>query len=139
MTSSHQLPDDAPPVLVANRLLTELAFFIDHQRATESLALYAADLEFVTPNGAIGREGLAQFLKAREEAAYRTRHAVSNVRLSDVQADQFEASCIVLVQRLDDGRASQQVADWKIACVRETGDWKVRSFAVTPFYVPGAV
>jgi hypothetical protein len=101
MTMGDQLVADADHVQLA-RLVTEIAWRIDHGEADTVHELFVADGEMSLGQTILrGQEAIRQWGRERAAATYRTRHVCTGMRFVAVGSDMAEGTCVLTVYMHD--------------------------------------
>lgn len=134
--------------LSVERFLCEEAALLDDWRLEEWVKLFTADARYVVPatdcpDGVPGSDmmlidddlehltGRVNRLKSRhahrEYPSSRTRHIVTNVRLTRVEGDEIDAEAAFVVYRIRAGLAAPYVGRYRYTLVRrEGGEFRIR-------------
>jgi hypothetical protein len=115
-----------------NRLVTELAWRVDHQRADAVADLFVDDGEMVLGSTVLpGREEIGAWGRRRISAGYATRHVCTNMRFEATGTGAATGTTVVTVYLHNgDGpgdTTAYTVGEYQDQFVRTSAGWRFRS------------
>lgn len=118
---------------IAEVLFSEIAWQTDQGDPQALQDLFATGNDRATASGARGRGALRALALRSTIPAMGTRHAVTSVRVSDVDARSFRATAVAVVRTAGPRVERTDFADWSMTVVKTESGWRVQSFDTVMF------
>jgi SnoaL-like domain len=134
----HQLTD--ADLLELTRLVTELAWRIDHRLSDTAADLFVADGEMILGSAAMhGRGEIEAWGRQRADSDYTTRHVCTNMRF-EASGDAAAGTTVVTVYRhTGEGEGDTRaltVGEFADKFVRTPDGWRFRSRRIERLFSP---
>ena len=123
-------------------LVTEFSFLVDHGHATDVPDLFIEQGTFESPAARLqGKAALTAAMAQRAKAVHQTRHAIGNLRLTAVSADQIRGNVLLTMYRWMPGETAGPhpiaLMEYEDVYQRDrNGEWRFASRKVIPVLPP---
>lgn len=123
-----------------NAMLSEFAYRIDNGHAASVPDLCTDDLVFDSHMGSADIDVFRQHMMTRQDAAYSTRHSISNVRIANATDELIEATAIMSVMRLEPEenggtKETAVILDCSATLVSNGSHYRFKRISLKPFSI----